>query len=325
MKYCFIINPASGKTATKEGLDEKILAACAKKDIQPTIIVSKSAEDAAQQVKNFCAENAGEQLRVYACGGDGTLSIVANAIMQLEDHSNVSLGVVPVGTGNDYVRNFVPSEQFFDIDAQLDATPLDIDLIKCNDVYSVNMINIGFDSQVVCTMARLKASKMVPSKFAYILGLVVTLIKKPGVNLSISADGGEAVKRELLLTTFANGRFCGGGFNSNPNGNLNDGKLNALFVNNISRTKFLSLVGYYKKGEHLSGKFHNILNDEVATSYEMQFDVSTPISVDGEIRFVDKISVCSVKHAIKFLVPAGIEKIDALVKEADTAKEAASV
>lgn len=320
MKYCFMINPASGKKSTKEGLEDKILSACAKKDIQPTIIVSESAEDARARVIDFCNSNIGEDLRVYACGGDGTLNIVMNAIMNAEDHSRVSLGVIPVGTGNDYVRNFKPTECFMDIDAQLDATEAVIDLTKINDLYSINIVNTGFDAYAVCNMERVKKNKFVSSKFAYILGVAMTLIKKPGVKVTVTSEDGKQIHHDLMLITFANGRFYGGGFNSNPNAHLNDGTMNVLFVNNLSRLKFVLLVKHYKNGTHLCGKFHKILREEIAKSYELKFDTPTPISIDGEIKFIDHAKISTAKSAMKFLIPSGVSEIPALVNESEAVK-----
>ena len=318
MKYCFMINPASGKKATKEGLEDRILSACAERGIQPTIIISKSGDDARQQVMDFCNANVGEELRVYACGGDGTLNIVMNAIMSAEDHSKVSLGVIPVGTGNDYVRNFKPTESFMDIGAQLDATEVVIDLTRINDLYSINIVNTGFDAYAVCNMERVKKNKFVSSKFAYILGVAMTLIKKPGVKVTVTSEDGKEVHHDLMLITFANGRYYGGGFNSNPNAHLNDGTMNVLFVNNLSRLKFLLLVKDYKNGTHLCEKFHKILREEIATSYELKFDAPTPISIDGEIKFIDHAKISTAKGALKFLIPSGVSDIPALVKENET-------
>lgn len=320
MKYCFIINPASGKAATKEGLEEKIISACQEKGIQPTIIVSKSADDLQSRLTDFYSSMAGEAARIYACGGDGTLSMVVNSIMQLEDRSNISVGVIPVGTGNDYVRNFTPKELFFDVGAQLDATSYDVDLIKCNDTYAINMINIGFDSHVVCNMVRFRRSKLVPSKFAYILGLVMTLVKKPGVGITISDESGVETHKDLMLMTFANGRYCGGGFNSNPNAYINNGKLNALFVKTISRIQFIMLVKYYKNGTHICEKFHKILNEERADFYDIKFDDTTPVSIDGEISFLKKAKISAVKRAIKFLVPHSMSGLEALAKDSEFAE-----
>lgn len=303
MKFCFIINPASGKKETKQGLEEKIRKAadgvCAEVEVHYT----RKAGDATQIAFDFCEQNPDGELRIFACGGDGTLCEAVNGIMRVQDRERVSIGVVPVGTGNDLVRNFGGSEPFLNIDAQLAATPRKIDLIRCNDTYAVNMINIGFDCQVVVKMSQFKAH--VPSKLAYVCGLVVTLVKKPGVSLDAVADGGESESRELLLCTFANGQFCGGGFHSNPHAKLDDGRINALFVNNISRTRFIRLVGSYKAGTHLVPENGSILSESFASSYELDFAAPTNISVDGEILTVDSLKLRCEKQAISFLVPEG--------------------
>ena len=317
MKYCFIINPASGKPETKVDLEYKIRAAASEKELDVTVLYTQRAGDATDLIIHFAKENEGEDIRFYACGGDGTLCEAVNGVMAIPDRERISLGIVPVGTGNDFVRSFEKKELFGDIEAQLDARETVIDLMRCNDLYSVNMINIGFDCQVVVKTDVYKKKKFIPSKLAYICGLIVTLIKKPGVDMKLTVDGEEKRDREFLLTTFAKGNFCGGGFNSNPGANLNDGNLNVLFVNNLSRIKFVLLVKHYKNGTHLCGKFNKILNDEMVKSYEMKFDTPTPISVDGEIHFIDHVKIECVKSAIKFLIPAGVTEVDGLVKQPD--------
>ena len=89
------------------------------------------------------------------------------------------IGVVPVGTGNDFIKSFATADKFLDIDAQLNAEVADIDVMECNGFFAVNMINIGFDCEVVVKTSQIKRSPVVPSKFAYIFGLVLTLAKKP--------------------------------------------------------------------------------------------------------------------------------------------------
>lgn len=306
MKHCFLINLASGKLETKNGLDTKIKESCEKNKVEYCILNTESATDANLKIKEFSAKYPNEEIRFYACGGDGTLCVTVNAIMEIADRDRISVGVIPVGTGNDFVRNFQPKALFMDIDNQINASPVKIDLIKCNDFYAVNMINIGFDCQVVCATTDFKRKKFIPLKLAYICGLVQTLIKKPGVSMTISEGGKEYLKKELLLTTFANGSFCGGGFHSNPHASLCDGKINALFVNDITRRKFVSLVGYYKKGTHLEGKFERIIYETKDSTYDIRFSSPTNISVDGEIVKVNEINLSCECGAISFLVPSGI-------------------
>ena len=307
MKYCFIINPASGKSATKEGLEQRILDAGVARGLDVSVFVTERAGDACDHVRDFWRANPDEDIRFYVCGGDGTLCEVVNGIMSLEDRSRVSFGVVPIGTGNDFVRNFTQKDRFFDIDAQLDATEIEIDVMKCNDLYSVNMINIGFDCQVVVKTDKYKRHKLVPSKMAYILGLLATIIKKPGTSVSVRKDSGEAVKKELLLTTFANGCFCGGGFKSNPNASLCDGSIDAIYIKNISRIKFITLVGQYKAGTHLDGSLEHIITTDKAQSYSLEFSEPTRICIDGELVVVDRADISCVRGALRALVPAGCE------------------
>ncbi len=307
MKYCFIINPASGKPQSKEGLEDKILECARAHGVDAIIMKTEQAGDMQRYIAKIAEEHASEQICIYACGGDGTLCEAVGGIMALPDRSGIYLGVVPVGTGNDFVRNFGGKEPFLDIDAQLEASPIDVDLLKCNDTYCVNMVNIGFDCQVVVKTAKIKRHRLVPSRLAYILGLAATLIKKPGAHIELSADGQDTEKKELLLTTFANGSFCGGGFNSNPKANLCDGRINALYVNNISRTKFVSIVGKYKSGTHLDGGYADIVSTEWAQEYSLSFDKPTEISVDGEIITVDGVNIRCIPEAVKILLPRGCE------------------
>ena len=302
MKYHFIINPAAGKGRLADAVVEKIKSSQLAKDLDVDMYFTASGGDAVDYVRRTAAE--GEHA-FFACGGDGTLCEVANGIMSLENRDNVYLGTVPSGTGNDFVRNFSSPENFLDIDAQLSSVPMDIDLIGCNDIYSVNMINIGFDCEVVVEKEALQSRKTFPPKLAYIVGLVKTLVKKPGVKCRISFDGEEAQEYDLLLTTYGNGEFCGGGFHSNPRSAVNNGKINALTVDNISRLKFLSVVGSYKNGTHL--KYTDILQDRMAEEVRLEFDREINISVDGDLVKVTELTLRIAKGAVKFLVPKGSE------------------
>ncbi len=317
MKYCFIINPAAGKAATKEGLEDKISECAARRGVDVIVKHTQKAGDTQRYIAELARELDGEELYVYVCGGDGTVCEAVNGIMSIPERSNIALGVIPVGTGNDLVRNFGSKDICLDICAQLDATPFEVDIIKCNDFYCMNMINVGFDCQVVVKTAKIKKRRLIPSKLAYICGLVITLIKKPGAAMRVVNDGKEE-HRELLLATFANGSFCGGGFHSNPRACLCDGKIDALFVNDISRTKFVSIVGEYKKGTHISEKNAKLLVSEKSESYKLIFDAPTVISVDGELVTLTEANISCLSGALRVLIPSGCEYAKAPLREEAT-------
>ncbi|MBQ9783802.1 MAG: YegS/Rv2252/BmrU family lipid kinase [Clostridia bacterium] len=319
MKYCFILNPAAGKGEHTEALKQSIDSVCGERGVDYEVYRTACVGDATEYVKRRVAEDPSEQYAFYACGGDGTLCEVVCGAMRLPEDVQVSVGLIPSGTGNDFVRNFSERERFFDIEAQLDAEALPIDLIRCNGLYAINMINVGFDCEVVVKTARLKKKKLIPSKLAYVAGLVITLIRKPGVRMKLVTDGAEREDKPYLLNTYANGCFCGGGFHSNPNAELCDGKIDVLFVHNISRRKFISLVGDYKKGTHLQPKFGEILQNEKVDSVDLYFDDQTNVSVDGEVIQAKELHLSVLQGALRFLIPKGAAFLSA-VKRVEVAR-----
>lgn len=321
MKHIFIINPASGKEKNKDRLIESISSACNRADAEFEIYFTTKPLDAVEYIDKVCRENTdNKDICFYACGGDGTFCEVVNGVYCAENNEHARVGVMPIGTGNDFVKSFAPSERFLDIDAQLCADETEIDVIDCNGFCSANMINIGFDCEVVVKTANIKRSPIVPRKMAYIFGLVLTLVKKPTVNIkSIRVDGGETVENiEYLLTTFANGRFCGGGFNSNPYASLDDGKIDYMFINNVKRTKFLSLVGSYKSGTHICPENDNIISNSKGEIIEIEFNAPTNVCIDGEVKSFEKITLSVKKKAIRLMVP----RVKCETEEQDKVNEA---
>ena len=311
MRYCFIINSRAGKGAFVNDLENNINSACAKAGVDFEIFRSTSV-DATRGYIHKTVEKHDEKIVFFACGGDGTLcgTIVSVMGLDAEARKRVSVGIVPKGTGNDFVSNFENKALFCDISAQLEGTDYDIDLLKCNDLYSVNMINIGFDCHVVCKKEEIGKKKWVPRKFAYIFSLVAMLFKKPTVSLNRSLDGGEPQKKELLLTTLANGGFCGGGFYSNPRASLTDGNIDCISVRKISRTRFLTIVTAYKKGTHLNnGRFDKVIKHFKCKTVDLHFDEKTPVSVDGEIIYTHDIHISVLNRALTILLPRGVKPL----------------
>ena len=305
MKHCFILNPAAGQKERTASLGEEIRRVCEEKEAEYELYYTVCVGDATEYVKRRVAEEPEGDYRFYACGGDGTLCEVVNGVMSAIGGGERSVGLIPSGTGNDFVRNFTNRERFFDIGAQLEGETVEVDLIRCNQMYAINMINIGFDCEVVVKTSRLKRRKWIPGGMAYLVGLLVTLVRKPGVRCRQSRDGEEAEEKRYLLNTYANGCFCGGGFHSNPRGNLQDGKIDALYVNNIGRLKFLSLVGKYKKGTHLVPKYEKILQSEKLDRVDLGFGGVTNVSVDGEVLSVSELHLSVCPRALRFLIPVG--------------------
>ena len=305
MKYCFIVNPKAGKGQSVDSVCADVKRICEEREVDYDLFVSECIGDTKKQVAKLADE--GDEVCFIACGGDGTLCETTLAVMALpsEQRERVSVGVIPMGTGNDFASNFENKQAFFDISAQIDHTPYEIDLVKCNDMYSINMVNVGFDSHVVCQKEKIGRKKWVPRKLAYVISLLITLIKKPGIKAELICDGEEPIHKELLLTTLANGAFCGGGFYSNPLASLTDGQVDVITVKNVGRIKFLTLVGSYKKGVHIRDKFKKIVENFKCRTADMYFDREMPVSIDGEIVNTKEIHISIERAALKFMLPKG--------------------
>ena len=304
MIFHFILNPKSGRSRKKNKLEEQIKEACLKRQLDYHIYYTTCAGDATEYVKSMVRISQ-EPQRFICVGGDGTINEIANSA---PSNPNVEFGVIPSGSGNDFVRNFTNTKKFSNIEAQLDGSPISLDLIKCNDTYCVNMVNIGFDCAVVKEAARLKKAKLVTPGLSYIFGVVVTLFKPFGTKMKLVFDDGETIEKEFTLTAIGNGKFCGGGFMAAPSALLTDGILDICAVDKISRLTFIKLVGSYKKGTHLINKgTKKVINYRRTSHFKMEFEAPLPICIDGEIKGAKSVDFSIVPGGFNFVVPKDCE------------------
>jgi len=304
MIYHFILNPKSGRSPRQKKLEQEIKDACTKRQLSYHIYYTTCAGDATEYVKSMIRISS-ERQRFICIGGDGTINEIANSA---PNNLNVEFGVIPSGSGNDFVRNFSNTKLFSDIEAQLDGEPIAIDLIKCNDFYCVNMVNIGFDCAVVKEADKLKRHKLVTPGFSYILGVVVVLFKKFGTKMKLIFDDGETLEKEFTLTAIGNGKFCGGGFMAAPKALLTDGLLDVCAINKISRMTFISLVKYYKNGTYLENKkAMQIFKHRRVPHFKMEFESPIAICIDGEIKGAKTIDFSVARDAMNFVIPKGCE------------------
>ena len=303
MKHYFIINPSAGGGRFATGLYEKINEACNKLDVDFEIYITKAPGDATRFVKELC-DTADQPFRVYSCGGDGTnYEVISGAV----GCDKVEVGFIPSGTGNDFIRCFTESENFGNVEAQIKGRGAKIDVIKCNDQYVMNMMNTGFDCEAARRAATLKKKPLISSSMAYIMGVLHELVKKPTTGFKLSIDGGEYTEHSpLLLATFSNGRYCGGGFKSSPKARLNNGYIDVCLVKEISRLKFITLVGDYHSGEYLSkDKFKSIIEYFRAKKVSIDFGRPRNICIDGEILEVEKLEMSVLPAALSIIIPCG--------------------
>ena len=189
-KYYFILNPAAGQGKALD-LRDSIEEIAKKANLDFEIYETKEELDGQVITGDFAKLKDDDcSIRIYACGGDGTLNEIINGVIGFD---NVEIGIIPTGTGNDFIRNFAREELFNDIEAQINGDSIEVDTIRYryykNDYsqerYCINMFNIGFDSTVVEKAGNLKKLPGISGNFAYTLGVAGTLLEKKAIDIAV--------------------------------------------------------------------------------------------------------------------------------------------
>ena len=310
MRTIFVINPKAGQGKNIEKLVENIKQTAKNLGKEIEIYITKKVNDAEKFVRNICQSDKNE-LSFFACGGDGTVNEVLNGAFGF---NNASIGVIPIGTGNDFCRNFPEAGDFLNIESQLNAKKVCVDAIKYHGKidgreqtrYCANMFNIGFDCNVADLTSKLKQKPFITGSFAYLLAVLIILIKKRGANLKIKLDNNIYNSGNLLLTSVANGGFCGGGINSNPNACIDDGIMDVNIINDVPRIKFLKLFPRYSDGSFLNlkgiDKIVKVVKCKKASIIPL--DGKMRLCTDGEISNAESIEFEIINNAFNFLIPA---------------------
>ncbi len=314
MKHVFIINPNAGKKGKLEKFCDNITTTAESLGLDCELYFTKGPKDCGKYARELCekASAGGEKIRIYGCGGDGTVNELVNGVYGYE---NVEIGVIPMGTGNDYIRNYGQVDDFRNIKNQLLGKSQTSDLIKyrgeyngeVTEGYCANMFNIGFDCNVVDMTDRLKALPLVNGSLAYLLGVAGTFIKKKGADLKIEFPDGRVKDGPILLTAVANGQYCGGGIKSSPEGILDDGLMDVTIIDDVTRMFFISMFPSYKKGTHLTRK-KVMEGNMIRYTKENALTItangeSARFCIDGEINTYKKVEFSMVEDAIRFIVP----------------------
>ena len=133
------------------------------------------------------AAEQGEPLRVYACGGDGTLNEAVNGAA---GYAHVAVTHYPMGSGNDFLRMFGPDAcRFYDLKELLDGPQTPMDLIECNGRLALNVCSIGFDARIGLGAADFKKLPLVSGTMAYQLSALRTIVQGIHRPYRVEVDG----------------------------------------------------------------------------------------------------------------------------------------
>jgi YegS/Rv2252/BmrU family lipid kinase len=296
MRHIFIINPAAGSRDRTKNYTKSIQEHC--QGLDYTIQVSKAPGDCFRIARE--AAETGDEVRLYACGGDGTLNEVAAGAA---GYQNAAVTVFAGGSGNDFVKLFSDPKAFTDLSRLLDCEEVTFDLIRCNDDISLNICSVGLDARVGIDVSNYKRLPLLSGFRAYAISAVVNIIRGIAEHYVVELDG-QRFDQEMTMICACNGRFYGGGFNPVPEADPTDGLLDVLLVNKVSRLQVPGVIGKYKGGKYR--QLPHLIQHFRTKELKILCDKPTGINLDGEARVYKDVHIRIADEKLRFFYPKNL-------------------
>ena len=275
-----VLNPASGGGAGRRQrpLIERGLA---ERGVTATVYETNASGDAERVARNLSESGSAV---VVAAGGDGTIHEVANGLMRARVAQRGTLGVIPVGTGNDFVK-VVPGARTFEqaiaTIAQGRIQQFDVGRVRWHDQdeYFVNGMGTGIDVEVV---RQLRKVPQLPGPLKYLLGLLRALVYYKAVNLRAHLDE-QRLEQRVMIIAVGNGICQGGGFYLAPEASPSDGQLDVCVVDRLSLLGIARVIPKVLRGTQ-KGDPAVLMRTARSIRFEAADERPLFFHLDGELR-----------------------------------------
>jgi YegS/Rv2252/BmrU family lipid kinase len=287
-KLLFIINPKSGNT-DKSNLEGLIKSVCAKNSKDYALFYTTGENDR-EKIKEKQLEYQADTL--VACGGDGTVNLVAQTIF----HSEIKLGIIPLGSANGLAHELkIGNDIEESLEVLMNGSVKNMDVICINDeYYCLHLSDLGFNAQMIRDFEENEERGM----FAYAKSFFTSLIDKKAVDFIIEFNGTKKdIKAEMIV--LANASSYGSGAVINSGSKLDDGSFELIIFKPIPLRDLLSLTLESFLGDIKNSPYVEIHKVESARIYCEQAEL---LQVDGELKGENKeVKAEILKSALKVI------------------------
>jgi len=287
-RFQLILN---GKAA---GTDVLQAAVARQRAIGHTIEVRVTSEKG--DVRRFVAETSEVDLLIVA-GGDGTLNEVVHGLMDLSQVARPVLGVVPLGTANDFATGCgIPHDPDQALALCMEGKEVSIDVGKANEHWFLNAASIGFGAEITATTPPELKNLLGPAAYAVMGAILAMNVHHYRGRLTVP-------DREIAgsgpVAIVGNGRQAGGGVQVTPRARVDDGLLDVLAVRDIPA---LALLTAARELQELSpdGEYISYWQTPWA---EVHTAEAIPVNLDGEPMQFSNVRYEAVPSAIRLIVP----------------------
>jgi diacylglycerol kinase (ATP) len=295
MRIKLIVNPASGGESALDHLPA--INARLRQSGEVDIVLTTGDGDGVEAGRRAVLDG---YEQVFVAGGDGTLNEVVNGVAQVDGGlGRVVLGIVPLGTGNDFATAIgVPAEPEAAVDALLRGTVTPIDVGRVNDRCFLNISAGGFIAEV--SDAVRPGLKTVLGKLAYLVGGAQVLLEHEPIAARVRNGAEPATAVSLLAFAVCNSRLIGGGRLIAPHAVVDDGWLDVCLIHAMPTLEFIALLRRVSNGDHVE--------DDRVTYFRIQaldlaFDHPVRLNTDGQVLEADRCRYDVLPGAARLLIP----------------------
>ncbi|MGI8587033.1 MAG: diacylglycerol/lipid kinase family protein [Chloroflexia bacterium] len=245
-----ILNPGANRGRTSS-LAATIAGICRELGSDAEIAETGGVAEATRAVQEAAREG---RRPIVACGGDGTAHAVAAALLDLS--SQVPMGIVAAGSGNDYARHALrlPRELLAALRVALFGRPTPVDAARLNDGWMINAFGAGMDANVAWDVRDMVESgrARVSGDMLYTASAIKQIVRHYGLlpSLQITVDGRRIPERRMLLAAVMIGPTAGGGYRLAPDADPRDGFLDLLLARRMPQAKAFFALPLAKAGRH---------------------------------------------------------------------------
>lgn len=248
---------------------------------------------------------------LIAIGGDGTVHEVANGILRQTavPSEQIKMGVVPVGTGNDWIRTYgIPKEyeravrviaagkEFVQDVAKVEYTGRDG---ARTERYCVNICGMGLDAAVNLRVCQMK-DKGRNGKAAYMTQLVKSVLSYRSCRMTVNVDGVNEAKGSIMSIAVGIGQYNGSGMWQLPGSVADDGELDVTVIETMSVPHIAMVVGRLFDGKLYNLKrVHNYRGRNISVSS----DEVREVEIDGEALGTTPVTLTTEPHRLRIIVP----------------------
>jgi YegS/Rv2252/BmrU family lipid kinase len=291
-EWAFIVNPIAGNGFGK-AIVPKLSEMIGKHGVEAEIAFTEKCGHATELSEQFYKRGF---RYIIAVGGDGTFNEMCRPLINKKD---VIVGIVPAGTGNDFIQILGFPNRFGDKDWDtfFRREIIAMDAGSCNGMIFLNGMGLGFDAQVAAENYTEPGKVKRGSKYKYIWHIIKTLLFFREKRMTVITGTGTH-ETDCFINTIAIGRRFAGGFYLTPKAIANDGLLDVCMIQRLSLFERFSILLKVPEGKHTDDRRVNYYQTK---GIKLEFPEVVPFHVDGELCFSHKFDVMVLPEALKII------------------------